>query len=319
MESKHQKNSCNTTTRKKVVSILSTSFYQLRPLVYQFLRIEVNDGRTAFFWFDDWLQIGRLIDITGSIGTCYLGVPRSARVCEAVTQSSWSVRGHRSRQFHDLHSRIQREPVPDINRGSDVMLWRHSDESYKPCFSSAKTWEQIRERKPTVFWSKSVWFAQGVPRFSFIVWLAVKNRLATGDRMRVWGLQQGCMLCGELDETCDHVFFACPYSFTIWDKLANRLSGSRTDPDWTITLQFVSENNLQVMDKILLKMVFQTTIYHIWRERNGRKHQAGFRSVDQLIRIIDKAIRNRITSLRYRADHKNTGLMQRWFVVSDNA
>ena len=198
------------------------------------------------------------------------------------------------------------------------MLWRHSDESYKPCFSSAKTWEQIRERKPIVFWSKSVWFAQEVPRFSFIVWLAVKNRLATGDRMRVWGLQQGCMLCGELDETRDHVFFACTYSFTIWDKLANRLSGSRTDPDWTITLQFVSENNLQVMDKILLKMVFQTTIYHIWRERNGRRHHAGFRSVDQLVRIIDKAIRNRITSLRYRADHKFAGLMQGWFVVSDN-
>ena len=95
---------------------------KLRPLVYQFLRVEVNDGRTTFFWFDDWLQMERLIDITGDIGTCYLGVPRTARVCDAVVQSRWSVRGQRSRQFHDLHSRIQREPVPDINRGSDVML-----------------------------------------------------------------------------------------------------------------------------------------------------------------------------------------------------
>ncbi|XP_009150330.1 uncharacterized protein LOC103873689 [Brassica rapa] len=220
--------------------------------------------------------MGRLIDITGAIGTCYLGVPRTARVCDAVVQSRWTVRGQRSRQFHYLHSRIQREPVPDINRGNDVLLWKHSDDSYKPCFSSSRTWEQIRERKPTVFWGKSVWFAQGVPRFSFIVWLAVKNRLATGDRMRAWGLQQGCVLCGEPDETHDHIFFACPYSFTIWDKLANRLSGNRTDPDWTITLHFVAGNNLQIMDKILLKMVFQTSIYHIWKEGNGRRHQSGF-------------------------------------------
>ena len=26
---------------------------KLRPLVYEFMRFEVNDGRTAFFWFDD--------------------------------------------------------------------------------------------------------------------------------------------------------------------------------------------------------------------------------------------------------------------------
>ncbi|KAL0748146.1 hypothetical protein Bca101_030148 [Brassica carinata] len=72
------------------------------------------------------------------------------------------------------------------------------------------------------------------------------------------------------------------------------------------------------MDKILLIMVFQTSIYHSWKERNGRRHQSGFRNVDQVARIIDKAVRNRITCLRYRADHNYAGLMQRWFVVSDN-
>lgn len=61
---------------------------KLRPLVYQFVWMEVKDGRTAFLWFDNWLQLGKLIDITGAIGTCYLGVPRNARVCEAVTRSS---------------------------------------------------------------------------------------------------------------------------------------------------------------------------------------------------------------------------------------
>ncbi|KAL0701311.1 hypothetical protein Bca4012_057433 [Brassica carinata] len=171
------------------------------------------------------------------------------------------------------------EPVPEESGGGDVVLWKHSDDDFKPCFSSAKTWDQIRERKATVFWSKSVWFQQGVPRFSFIIWLAVKNRLSTGDRMRSLGIQQGCVLCGEPDETWDHIFFACPYSFTVWDNLVNRLTGSRSNLDWMVTLQFVSRNNLRLVDKILLKMAFQTCIYHVWTEINERRHQRGFRTV----------------------------------------
>ncbi|XP_018473790.2 uncharacterized protein LOC108845015 [Raphanus sativus] len=285
---------------------------KLRPLAYQFIRIQVNDGCTAFFWFDNWLQTGKLIDITGAVGTCYLGIPRNAKVCDAVLQARWNVRGHRSRHFSELHARIQREPVPDDEQGHDVTLWKHAEDDYKPWFSSKRTWEQIREHKASVTWSKTVWFAQGVPRFSFMVWLVVKNRLAIGDRMRAWGLQQSCVLCGERDETRDHLFFACPYSFTVWNNLAGRLSGFRTDPDWEITLQFLTSNSLQYLDKILLKLVFQTSIYHIWQERNKRKHHTGYRSVDQLIRLIDKAVRNRISSLRYGAEHKLGRMMQRW-------
>ena len=56
-----------------------------------------------------------------------------------------------------------------------------------------------------------MWFAQGVPRYSFITWLAIRDRLSTGSRMRAWGQVQCCLLCGEPDETRDHLFFACPY------------------------------------------------------------------------------------------------------------
>ena len=179
-----------------------------------------------FFWFDDWLKQGKVIEVTGEVDICHLGVARKARVCNAVTQAGWNIRGHRSRFFHVLYDRIQNTPVPHGSKGSDVVLWKHSDDVYKPSFSTARTWNQIWEKKNVVFWSKGVWFSQGVPRFSFIVWLAVRNRLSTGDRMRTWGIQQGCPLYGERDETRDHLFFACPFSFTVWDTLANRLTGN---------------------------------------------------------------------------------------------
>lgn len=78
-----------------------------------------------FFWFDDWLQMGKLIDITGPVGPCHLGVARNAKVIEAVRHSAWNIRGQRSRYFHDLHERIRTESVLQDTNGRDIVLWRH--------------------------------------------------------------------------------------------------------------------------------------------------------------------------------------------------
>ncbi|GKC06684.1 hypothetical protein Tco_0998294, partial [Tanacetum coccineum] len=34
-------------------------------------------------------------------------------------------------------------------------------------------WNDIRERNHVVHWAKLVWFSQGIPRHSFMVWLAI--------------------------------------------------------------------------------------------------------------------------------------------------
>lgn len=138
-------------------------------------------------------------------------------------ENGWKIRGQRSRRFHELHQSIMALPPPRTGSGTDIILWKHGVDDYQDSFSASKTWEQLRERKPKVPWSKVVWFSQGVPWYSFITWLAIQNRLSTGERMRQWGLVQGCEFCGERDETRDHLFFACPYSYTIWEVYAGRL------------------------------------------------------------------------------------------------
>lgn len=275
---------------------------KMRPLAYQFFRFEIGNGRKAFFWFDDWLRVGKLIDITGAVGTRYLGVKRKARVCDAVLNLQWNVKGQRSRYFHALHDTIQNEPVPEPMRGEDVILWRHSNDDYHDSFSTTKTWNQIRQKRDEVSWSSSIWLAQGVPRYAFIAWLAVKNRLPTGDRMRTWGIIQECALCGERDETRDHLFFACPYAYTVWNRLARRIIGPRINPDWNDNLLILQGRRFTRTDQVLIRLLFQTTIYHIWRERNARRHQKRIQPVDKTIKLIDKAIRNRVSSLKYPGD-----------------
>ena len=45
---------------------------KLRPIAYECIRFEVRNGVTVHFWFDNWLEMGRLIDITGELGISYL-------------------------------------------------------------------------------------------------------------------------------------------------------------------------------------------------------------------------------------------------------
>lgn len=156
---------------------------KLRGLAYQFLSKEIRDGLDSYFWFDKWSPMGALFDIIGEAGPCSLGIPRHSSVAAAANPGGWLIRS-RCRQFLDIIAQIKAVPLPACDAGRDVALWKHSAGIYRPTFSAYCTWEQIREPHVKVPWSKTVWFCQGVPRYAFITWLAIKNRLSTGDRMR---------------------------------------------------------------------------------------------------------------------------------------
>ncbi|XP_013639752.1 PREDICTED: uncharacterized protein LOC106345022 [Brassica oleracea var. oleracea] len=149
-----------------------------------------------------------------------------------------------------------------------------------------------------------------------MAWLAFRDRLSTGDRMRSWGIEQCCMFCGEKNETRDHLFFACPYSFTVWTNTAKRLLGGAITPDRTDTVASLMLPARTRHDHVLKMMVFQTVFYSVWKERNSRRHGGVWVTTEKITRTIDKQIRNRISSLRYVKNHPLEGLMRRWFEVS---
>lgn len=121
-----------------------------------------------------------MIDITGAAGTIFLGVQRHAKVCDAVTMNGWKIRGQQSRRFHDLHNIIMAIEAPTSENESDIILWRHGEDDYRAAFPASKTWEQLRSKWRKVDWNKVVWFAQGVPQFSFILWLAITKQALYG-------------------------------------------------------------------------------------------------------------------------------------------
>lgn len=134
--------------------------------------------------------------------------------------------------------------------------------------------------------------------------------------MRVWGFQQECLLCGEKNETRDHLFFACLYSYMVWIKVTGRLLGSRITPDWQDTVVRIQYDRGSKLDKVLVQMGFQMTVYYIWRERNTRRHGKPWIPMEKLAYQIDMSMRNIISSLKYSYGSKLEGLMRRWFEVT---
>lgn len=86
----------------------------------------------------------------------------------------------RRRRQHRAETLNQIEIIIQEMQGKQT----EEDGKYKPKFSSRETWQLIRTEQNRVSWSKAIWFKHGTPKYVFITWLAIKNRLSTGDRMR---------------------------------------------------------------------------------------------------------------------------------------
>lgn len=256
------------------------------------------------------------MDETGEIGIRYLGVARQATFADVVDENGWKIRSRGHRSFPNTYEKINAFTFPTPQAGADIALWRYNQDEYKESFCSASTWNQLRSKKERVTWRKLVWFSQAVSHHSFMAWLTFRNRLSTGDRMRLWGITQGCTLCGEVNETREHLYFACPFSFMIWLNTAGQLIGEGITPDWDDTIVSLLQPGRTRLDSILVRMAFQTVVYTIWRERNSRRHRGNWVTVEMLTRTIDKQIQNLISSLCYTMGHPLEGLLRRWFEVS---
>ena len=101
-------------------------------------------------------------------------------------------------------------------------------------FSVKEVWGAISEDSPKVLWYDYVWFSQYIPRHTFILWVAIKGRLKTKDRIAKWFNihDQLCHLCKSENESHNHLFFTCPYSRRLWERLKPLAYLNDISNDW---------------------------------------------------------------------------------------
>lgn len=151
----------------------------------------------------------------------------------------------------------------------------------------------------------------GVPKWKFIVYLAVQRKLMTKDRLRGLGYVEEvtCELCNKEEESIDHLFFSCSYTSQLWTVLLQcqgicRKTMRQSDElNWTI--KCCKGRSIKTE---LYRLILAGAVYHVWQERNNRIFRGMKQSIQELVREIVQAIHGRgkcVQRLQARLDEMN--------------
>ena len=132
-------------------------------------------------------------------------------------------------------------------------------------------------------WSRVVWESWALPKHSFILWLAIKGRLKSKDRL-IFPLEDPyCNLCREAVESHEHLFFECSWTSSLWALVRNWLNITKALTTLPSAAKYlaVRRNHLKArMRRVALTVV----VYLIWEERNKRTFDGLTSTIEQIFK-----------------------------------
>ena len=165
-------------------------------------------------------------------------------------------------------------------------------------FHSKMAYEYFRPRRAKLAWTKMVWQSFITPKHSFILWLGMKEKLLTKDKLQEVTEDIACPLCRAEAETIDHVFFCCRIANEIWAKIKSWLGISRRMQTLKAAVKWmIKEARGTGVPAKIKRISLASTVYHIWEARNQRNFEGKIRQPDAIIRRIQIQVYRCIYSL----------------------
>lgn len=263
-----------------------------REIIKPLIRCEIGSGEDVSLWFDHWLPQGPLANNGNPQPWLTFGLDRDARVADLIEGNHWVCRGILNGQ--DL-LRVVSQVAVSPNR-PDKFYWTATN---SPIFPTKMVYDLIRQRGSAGNWLNTTWFRMAVPRFSFITWLAIHNRLPTGDRLNSWGINidPTCPLCCLEVESRDHLFFRCPYSNLIWREGLLRTCSWLEPAEWGTIVDWMGSAPMDFRHSVL-RLFWTSAIYRIWMERNRRRFGLSHMPPQYLLQLISRDIAVRFQTFK---------------------
>ncbi|XP_058754826.1 uncharacterized protein LOC131627957 [Vicia villosa] len=129
----------------------------------------------------------------------------------------------------------------------------------------------ISDKTDAVPWSCLIQRNRARPRAVMHLWLMCHCRLPTKARLSSFGFIQEtrCNLCGNSDETQDHLFFNCEFSIQVWAQVYEWLHITHIPVSWDDEIRWlIQSTNRKGWKAMLLKLAYTETLYGIWAYRN---------------------------------------------------
>ncbi|XP_062112763.1 uncharacterized protein LOC133823926 [Humulus lupulus] len=137
-------------------------------------------------------------------------------------------------------------------------------------YKIAKGYILLNSVHDRVNWSKEVWGRLNTPKHSFMLWLAIQDRLKTKARLHSFNIlpEAKCQFCKVADETITHLFFDCPYSSDCLQQVKNWVCWSITASQLPGIVRVIGRMKATRFRKMVLSVIMAALVYHLWRVRN---------------------------------------------------
>ena len=154
-------------------------------------------------------------------------------------------------------------------------------------FKSKACYDFFRPKGGTVCWAKLVWHHSLLPKHAFILWLSLKERLLTRDKLIDQIEDSSCILCGAPIESVNHLFFHCSVVNQIWAAIKGWLGFSRALSTLKAAAKWIKKEGRGTGAQAIAKKVgLACTVYSIWTMRNARMFEGKIISPADAIRDI---------------------------------
>ena len=121
------------------------------------------------------------------------------------------------------------------------------------------------------YWYSQVWSSWNIPRHSFVLWLAIHERLATKDRVGRYNsaVDLTCVFCKTERETSQHLFFCCEWIKQCLLNLRLWLEWNCTGYDLQRIIRWIQRKKMSSFMKKVYMTSVAAFVYAIWKARNG--------------------------------------------------
>ncbi|XP_071713137.1 uncharacterized protein [Rutidosis leptorrhynchoides] len=206
--------------------------------------------------------------------------------------------------------------IPPISDEHDSVLWFNSDDTSN-AFAVRQVWQDIRPKSQQVRWYDMVWFSHCIPKHAFLLWLLMREKMKTQDKLRPWEIRDDsllvCPLCKLVPDSQDHLFFTCMFSHKVWDMVKVHMDFPIFTDGWKdfseLVIPFASRKIARI---IIIKLLFGASIYFIWQERNNRLFKKTSRSNDQIYKLIYGTVRLKLMSFKWKNSTKVLRMKEDW-------
>ncbi|GJV63641.1 hypothetical protein Tco_1474469 [Tanacetum coccineum] len=286
---------------------------QLRLIIREFIKFKIGDGATASVWFDKRSEGDPLANTVSSRDIFRAGLDFSTKVRDVILHGTWNWPSYLCAKYPNLSMLV----VLNIMENTpDRLVWQNVQGIDKP-FSVTQVWSSLLPRNLKVPWFDVVWYSYCISRHALTLWLIVKQRLKTQDRIYSWEASSSLLnlfpLCDLQPDSHDHLFFECSFSQHIWNHFKHLAGLGSTIPEMThIISSIILFANRKSSNSVIAKLVLAASAYFIWQERNNRLFMNNKRTIQQLIECIKSSIWLKLVSCCFKKSKSGVRLAQEW-------